>query len=321
MAQPANTFDTYDAVGIREDLSDIIFNISPTDTPFFTGCGRTSAKAVTHEWQTDSLAAAASNAVIEGDEATLDAVTATQRLSNVTQIMDKTAVVTGTQEAVDKAGRTREMAYQVAKKTRELKRDIEFALTNVQGKVVGDNTTARTFGSLPSWIHTNATRGGGGGTNAAFTLGNLDAGSTPTDSTTTATLTESQLQTGIQNAWTQGGDVDTLMCGPANKVIVSGFTANTNVTRFAMTDGKKLVTALDVYVSDFGEHKIVPNRFQRGRDFFGIDFEYWSVSFLRSPRNWPLSKTGDTEKRQVLTELTLESRQEAASFIIADTSV
>ena len=103
MAQPTNTFDTYDSVGEREDLSDVIYSISPTDTPFISSAAKTKATAVLHEWQTDALASAStSNAVIEGDEATLDAVTATTRLSNSSQIMDKTVVITGTQEAVDK---------------------------------------------------------------------------------------------------------------------------------------------------------------------------------------------------------------------------
>ena len=149
MAQPTNTFDTYDSVGEREDLSDVIYSISPTDTPFLSSAAKTQATAVLHEWQTDSLAAAStSNAVIEGDEATLDASTATSRLSNSCQIMDKTVVITGTQEAVDKAGRASEIAYQIAKRAKELKRDMEATLTGNQAEVAGNSTTARKFGSL-----------------------------------------------------------------------------------------------------------------------------------------------------------------------------
>ena len=147
MAQPSNTFDTYDAVGIREDLQDVIYSISPTDTPFMSSAAREQGKSTTHERQPDALAAAStSNAVIEGDEATLDAVTATSRLANKTQIMDKTVVITGTQEAVDKAGRASELAYQIAKKSKELKRDIEATLMANQAKVTGDASTARKFG-------------------------------------------------------------------------------------------------------------------------------------------------------------------------------
>ena len=143
MAQPTNTFDTYDAVGIREDLQDVIYSISPTDTPFMSSAGREAVRNTLHEWQTDTLAAAATNnAVIEGDEATLDAVSATSRLSNTTQIMDKTVVITGTQEAVDKAGRASELAYQIAKKSKELKRDMEATLLANQAEVSGDASTS-----------------------------------------------------------------------------------------------------------------------------------------------------------------------------------
>ena len=156
MAQPTNTFDTYDSVGEREDLSDVIYSISPTDTPFISSAAKTKATAVLHEWQTDALAAAATNnAVIEGDEATLDAVTATTRLSNSSQIMDKTVVITGTQESVDKAGRASELAYQIAKKAKELKRDMEATVTGNQAEVAGNSSTARKFGSLGAWIETN----------------------------------------------------------------------------------------------------------------------------------------------------------------------
>ena len=158
MAQPTNTFDTYDSVGEREDLSDVIYSISPTDTPFISSAAKTKATAVLHEWQTDSLASAStSNAVIEGDEATLDAVTATTRLSNSSQIMDKTVVITGTQEAVDKAGRASEIAYQIAKKAKELKRDMEATITGNQAEVTGDASTARKLGSLGAVSYTHLT--------------------------------------------------------------------------------------------------------------------------------------------------------------------
>ena len=156
MAQPTNTFDTYDSVGIREDLQDVIYSIAPTDTPFMSSAGREAVRNTLHEWQTDTLASAATNnAVIEGDEATLDAVTATARLSNSTQIMDKTVVITGTQEAVDKAGRASELAYQIAKKSKELKRDMEAILLANQVEVTGSASAARKFGSINAWIASN----------------------------------------------------------------------------------------------------------------------------------------------------------------------
>jgi len=175
MAQPTNTFDTYDSVGEREDLSDVIYSISPTDTPFLSSAAKTQATAVLHEWQTDSLAAAStSNAVIEGDEATLDASTATSRLSNSCQIMDKTVVITGTQEAVDKAGRASEIAYQIAKRAKELKRDMEATLTGNQAEVAGNSTTARKFGSLGAWVASNDDLGASGSSGGAGNTASSD---------------------------------------------------------------------------------------------------------------------------------------------------
>ena len=296
MAQPTNTFDTYDSIGEREDLSDVIYNISPTDTPFLSSAGKTKSTAVLHEWQTDALAAAStSNAVIEGDEATLDAVTATTRLSNSCQIMDKTVVITGTQEAVDKAGRASEIAYQIAKKAKELKRDMEAQLTTNNAEVAGNATTAREMGSLGAWVITNDNKASDG-TQRAFT--------------------EAQLKDVIKSVWNAGGDPSMIMCGPFNKQKLSGFTGNS--TRFDAGADATLYTSVDVYASDFGQLQVVPNRFSRDRDAYVLDMEYWGVAFLRDFSMHELSKTGDSEKRQLLVEATLESRNEAASGLVAD---
>ena len=163
MAQFSDTFDTYDSIGEREDLSDVIYNISPTDTPFLSSAAKTKSTAVLHEWQTDSLTAAVTdNAVIEGDEVGIDAITATTRLSNSCQILDKAICITGTQEAVDKAGRASEIAYQIAKKAKELKRDLESSLTSNNAEVTGSATAARVMGGLRSWVATNDVMGTSG---------------------------------------------------------------------------------------------------------------------------------------------------------------
>ena len=310
MAQPTNTFDTYDSVGEREDLSDVIYSIAPTDTPFLSSAAKTKATAVLHEWQTDSLAAAVTNnAVIEGDEATLDASTATTRLSNSTQIMDKTVVITGTQESVDKAGRASEIAYQIAKRAKELKRDMEATITGNIAEVAGNSSTARKMGTLGSWVTTNddlASDGasGAGAGNAAHTDGTQRA------------FTESQLKSVIKSVWNAGGDPSMIMCGPFNKQKLSGFTGNS--TRFDAGADATLYTSVDVYASDFGQLQVVPNRFSRDRDAYVLDMEYWAVAFLRDFSMHELAKTGDSEKRQLLVEATLESRNEAASGLIAD---
>ena len=309
MAQPTNTFDTYDSIGEREDLSDVIYNISPTDTPFLSSAAKTKATAVLHEWQTDSLASAVTNnQVIEGDEATLDAITATTRLSNSCQIMDKTIVITGTQEAVDKAGRASEIAYQIAKKAKELKRDLEASLTSNNAEVTGSATAARVAGGLRSWVATNDVMGTSGTSGGA---GNTAAGNG-----TQRAFTETLLKSVIKSVWNAGGNPTMIMVGPFNKQKLSGFTGNS--TRFDAGADATLYTSVDVYASDFGQLQVVPNRFSRDREAWVLDMDYWGVAFLRDFTMHELSKTGDSEKRQLLLEATLESRNEAASGCVAD---
>jgi hypothetical protein len=310
MAQPTNTFDTYDSVGEREDLSDVIYSISPTDTPFLSSAAKTQASAVVHEWQTDALAAAVTNnAVIEGDEATLDASTATVRLSNSAQIMDKTVVITGTQESVDKAGRASEIAYQIAKKAKELKRDMEATITGNIAEVTGSASAARKMGTLGAWVITNDDKAADGTTGSG--LGNTKR----TDGTQRA-FTEASLKSVIKSVWNAGGDPSMIMCGPFNKQKLSGFTGNS--TRFDAGADATLYTSVDVYASDFGQLQVVPNRFSRDRDAYVLDMEYFGIAFLRDFSMHELAKTGDSEKRQLLVEATLESRNEAASGLVAD---
>jgi hypothetical protein len=311
MAQPTNTFDTYDAIGIREDLQDVIYSISPTETPFMSSAAREQVKNTFHEWQTDALAAAVTNnAVIEGDDATLDAASATSRIGNYTQIMDKTVVITGTQESVDKAGRASELAYQIAKKSKELKRDIESTLLTNQARAAGNSTTARTFGSIGAWIATNDNLAGDG------TSPTANNGSDARNDGTQRALTEDMLKEVIKNVWNAGGNPSVVMVGPFNKQKISGFTGGS--TRFDASEDKTLYTSIDVYSSDFGDLEVVPNRFSRDRDALVLDMDYWSVGFLRDFTMHELSKTGDAEKRQLLVELTLISRNEAASGGVFD---
>ena len=311
MAQPTNTFDTYDAIGIREDLQDVIYSISPTETPFMSSAAREQVKNTFHEWQTDALAAAVTNnAVIEGDDATLDAASATSRIGNYTQIMDKTVVITGTQESVDKAGRASELAYQIAKKSKELKRDIESTLLTNQARAAGNSSTARTFGSIGAWIATNDNLAGDG------TSPTANNGSDARNDGTQRAMTEDMLKEVIKNVWNAGGNPSVVMVGPFNKQKISGFTGG--YTRFDASEDKTLYTSIDVYSSDFGDLEVVPNRFSRDRDALVLDMDYWSVGFLRDFTMHELSKTGDAEKRQLLVELTLISRNEAASGGVFD---
>lgn len=315
MTQPTNAFSSYDAVGAREDLTDIIYNIDPTETPFMMMARRGRAEAVLHEWQMDQLAAVdENNAQVEGDDYEGEAVTPTDRLNNRTQISSKTVVITGTQETIRKAGRKSEMAYQLAKRFKELKRDMEAILTRNGPIAVGNDSTARTLGGLETWLSTNADRGAGGAA-AARTNNQPDAGAQPTDGTQRA-LTEDAVKSVIQSAWTNGGNPGVIMCGPVNKQNVSAFTGHS--TRQDRGEDQRLVAAISMYVSDFGEHRIVPNRFQRDRTLFVLDPALWAVSYLRSFRQRELAITGDSDKRLVLVEYSLEAKNERGSGVVAD---
>ena len=314
MAQPTNTFDTYDSIGTREDLSDVIYRISPTSTPFLSMAERMKATNTLHEWQTDALATAGQNAVIEGDDATLDATTPTARVGNYTQISDKTVVVSGTQGATHKAGRKSERSFQIAKRSKELKRDMEFILTGNQASAVGSSSVARTTGSVEAWLTSNVSRGATGAS-GGYSAGVVAAA---TDGTQRA-YTEALLKTVIQSCWSNGGDPSTIIVGPKNKAVGSAFTGI--ATQYRENPGAKqatIIAAADVYVSDFGEHKIVASRFNRDRSALVLDMDYWGVAYLRPFQQHDLSKTGDSEKVQILVEYALVAKQQAASGVVAD---
>ena len=312
MALPTNTFATYEAVGNREDLSDIIYRVDPTDTPFMTGAERTKATAVNHEWQTQALAAVdTGNYVLEGDDATTDAATPTVRLGNVCQISDKVARVTGTQQAVQHAGRDDELAYQEMLKGLELRRDMETLLVGVNiAKVTGSDSTARKTASILSWIKTNTSKGAGGADPSA-----ADGTGTRTDGTQRA-FTEANLKAVLQSAWNSGGKPDTIMVGGFNKQVFSTFTGR--ASPIEDTKSKKIVAAVDAYESDFGRLKIVPNRFQRARDVLILQMDMWAVAYVRNMVSLELAKTGDSERRQILSEYALVARNEKASGGVFD---
>jgi hypothetical protein len=310
MSIVTNTMLTFSAVGNREDLADVIYNISPTDTPYMGNVGKTKASAVNHEWQTDSLAAAAANAQLEGDDiSSFQTAAVTTRVGNYCQISYKNVIVSGTQDAVNKAGRKKEIVYQITKRSKELRRDMEFVLTNNQTPIstTANSTTARALRPVLAWYSTNVSAGTSGS--------NGSASARRTDGTQRA-LTETLLKSQIQAAWTAGGDPDLLMAGPFNKTVISTFTGNN--TRYQDTSDKKLVSAIDVYVSDFGSHKVVANKFSRDRDLHVLDSSLWAVAFLRPFQTIDLAKTGDSEKGMVLAEYTLEARNEAGSALVAD---
>jgi hypothetical protein len=280
---------------------------------------RTKAKATNHEWQTDALADPAANAHIEGDDSTATTAIPTVRLNNRLQIFKKIFAVSGTQEVVDKAGRESEIAYRSMKEGKVLKLDIEYALVRNQASSAGGAGTARTLASVESWIATNKTSVGTGTaqTTPGFSSGNVAA---PTDSTVTGSVSETIFKAMVKAAWTAGGNPAVIMVGPGTKQKFSSFAGIATLYREAGTTGKgtRIVGAADLYVSDFGEHKIVPSRVSRDVTALGLDMDYWAVATLRGITREKLAKTGDSDKFHILTELTLESRNEKASFKIAD---
>ena len=312
------TYQTYTSIGNREDLSDVIYSISPTDTPIMSSIGKTKATAVYHEWQTDSLAAnTTANALVEGATASDITVSPTTRLGNYTQIVGKTVMVSGTLEAVDKAGRKSEKAYQLAKISSEIKRDMETIITANQGQSAGNSTTARTLGALLSYLKSNTSKNGTATTGVdPVTVGV----STRTDGTT-RTFTEAMLKTVIASVFTNGGTPSTLFVSPTQKQVVSGFTGLAAQRYQVPTSGQATILAgADLYQSDFGVLSIVPDRFMRSRDALILDPEYAALAFLRPFQTNELARVGDAEKTQILAEFTLEVRNEAAHGGVFDLS-
>jgi len=312
----SNTFTTYSAKGIREDLSNVITNIAPEETPFQSNIGRETISNTLFEWQTDTLADAAANAQLEGDDVgTFDSVTATVRLTNYAQISRKTIVLSNTEEVVNKAGRRSELAYQIAKRGSELKRDQEFIFLNGGIAVAGNTTTARVTASLGAFVKTNTDKQTNGVDPSYTTLPN----SARTDGNV-RTFTETILKNVIQKVWSAGGTPKILMVGPVNKQRVSGFSGIAS-SRFNIDGGAKpatLIGAVDIYVSDFGNVQVIANRFQRERDAWVIDPDYAKMTVLRPYQQVELAKTGDAEKRMLLIEYGLKVLAENAHGLAAD---
>lgn len=296
----------------------VIYDISPTETPFLSMAARGTAKQRKHEWQTDSLAAAASNVAAEGDDLSANTTVATTRVDNYCQILDKGVIVSGTQEAVDKAGRRSEMAYQIAKRGKELKRDLEFALTRATGSSAGASGTGALMAGVESWLATNRTTLAAT-TPAATTPGWSSTFAGPTDASVAGTFTKAGLDAVIQACWTNGGNPRIIMTGPYNKTVLSGFTGIATLYKEVpkMQQGT-IIGGADVYVSDFGEHTVVPNRFSRDQTVLVLDMEYFAVAYLRPFQQIPIARTGDAMKRLLLAECTLEVRNEAASGKVTD---
>jgi hypothetical protein len=316
MAQVSGTTDTFrvgTGGGLREDLEDKIWDLFADETWALTNLDRVPAAAAYHEWEQDTLIAATNVPQLEGNDAAFSTITAPVRRGNYNQIFKKQFLVSGTLEAVSKAGRAKEAARQVVKQMRELKNDMEYALVRNFASTAGAAASARALASMESWISTNETLATttSSATTPGFASGTVAA---PTDGSTTGAFTEGALKTALGDAWTQGGRARVVLVGTSQKAAIDSFTGQ--ATRFMdVTKGQQasIVGAANVYVSSFGVHTIVLHRHVRATVALCIDPDYWALAFLRQPFMEQLAKTGDATKYHMVAEGTLVSRNEAAS--------
>jgi len=305
MSAPSGTFLTTAAIGNREDLIDVIYRISPTLTPLINMAAKSKASNTLHEWQTQDLASAASNKQAEGDDASAKTVTPTVRLTNRTQISTKTVIVSNTQQAMNPAGRKDEMGYQLSMAALELRRDMETDLTSLDTSA----TSPRQSRGLVGWIVDNYSKA------SDTTLASYTGNTGKTDGTQRA-FTETLLKSVLQSVYTAGGEPSVVMMGPSQKQTFSSFTGN--ATRFDRSEDAKLFASIDVYVSDFGELRAVPNRFSRARDVWVLSPDKLALAYLRPFRSIEIAPTGDAIKRELVVEYCLECRAPKAHGAIYD---
>ena len=297
MAAPANTRETYDATqtngraaGIREDLSNIIYNISPEETPFMSGIGKSSCDNTYFEWQIDELADADDNRQVEGDDANVLAVVEPDRVGNYTQISSKAVRSSGTAEAVDFAGRKSTQAYQMAKRAKELKLDMEkMLLAAAQAPTAGSSGSARATGSVGNWITSNAVVG--------------------------TVVSEDDIREVMEICWEAGAKPDILMCDGVIKQAISALSQSVSELRTAANDKSPayVVAAIDVYISDFGNLKIVPNRLMPAQTAYFLDYSFWDIAYLRPFMTHDIARTGDSIAQMLVVEYGLRAKNEAAN--------
>lgn len=309
MAALTGTTDSYSLVGKAEDVHDAIYDISPTDTPVLTMAKRLKATNTIHQWQTDALASAAVNKQIEGDDATFASASATTMLSNRTMISRKTVMVSRTADSVRKYGRAKELARLVTKYGKELKRDIETGFLGMQGSSIGGAGTARQAAGLRAMI-VNRTTASGTGSNTTGTVpgySSSDWALTAADGTL-STLTETDLRGALEAAWTDGGNPSVIVTNSFQKRRISMMGGATAFDGFGVNNGRSaqgvIISGVDLYVSDFGSHKVVLDRFMGQTGVLCLDPEYIGIAWLDNIKIEDLAKTGDAEKKMIVAEYT-----------------
>ena len=298
----ATAFKTYDATAIREDLSDVIYDISPTDTPFMSSiAGKGSVSNTLFEWQTEALASAViNNYHVEGADAGTAATTVTARVTNQTQISKKVVEVSGSHEAVNNAGKKSELAHQLAKASKELKRDMEGSLLANNAAAAGNATTARETRGAAHFITTNVTDAGTSGTHAA--------------------MVEADVLAAAEAVWTAGGEASTILLGATNKKLITAMSGRADSVRSVSDNNTTIQNAVDVYVSDFGTYNIVMDRFCDQDYVYFLDHDMWSVDYLRDFQTVDIARAGDGEKKMLLVEYGLRCGNEAANATIRYTT-
>lgn len=279
---------TYDEATNREDLTDVVVNLSPTDTPIVSMIGKTKAKATYHEFPEDELAPAAENAAVEGAEFDPAEAAGRQRKGNYTQILTKAYKVTASQMAVDTAGVSDEFAYQKFKAMKEIAKDLEYAVTKNGAAVAGDKTTARKMAGLPGIIQTNVVTG--------------------------ASVTADVITDVLQKVWESGGTAKKLVVSGNNKKAISKMT--TSNTKNISAKDKTLVEAIDVFDTDFGRVEVVASRFLDDKTIFALDPAAIKLAWLRPFKAEDLPKSSDGKAGSIVGEVTLEVRGEKGQGMI-----
>lgn len=300
MAAPTNSYQTYQAIGNREDLIDVITMISPTKTPVLSMTASTRATSTLHEWLTDTLSSPTANAQVEGNDATAVAVTAPTRLNNYTQILDKKFIVTKTQEAVEKAGRSSEIGHQLQKSMKELATDIEYAFVVNSASSAGASGSARQLKGLAGFVVTNIS-----------------------SATATRSLTSTILDSLLQTVWAAGGDPDVILTGGAQKIAFNNTTNFPGLTKNTTAEDKRFTSSVDVYESPFGTMKLILSHVMNtslANQIFALEMAKFRKAWLRPIKQEDLAKTGDADKKLIVAEVTLESLNEKASGVVKNLS-
>ena len=316
MAQPTNTFDTYDSKALKEDVSSVIYNVDPSEVPLLSSIPKVSATNTLHQWQTDTLRPGVStNKNIEGDATTAEQRTSVARIHNFTQIFKNAVTISGTDQSVTNIGYGQQMAHEIIKVGKEQKTDIESSIFANLAFAAGNATTARVMGGLTAYIKTNVTNiTGGGGANPTGTV----PGATPRTNGALTVFNQAKFDACMQSVWTAGGTPDTVYLTSGQMQRALSFVGNNNER--ATAQNGKVSQLLSIYMTPWGSVTFTPSRHQESRSVFILQTDMLALASLRPMKSEELAKNGDNVTRQCLTEATLVVRNEKSLGLVADCS-